>query len=210
MADESSTDSSNCHLPHRVDGATHVGGAVMNSNIKSTPDLRMIPLGLFSIGVGLFIVGGEFYGAGLSVGAYIAFGLFTAGLGALITGFWAFRADNVFGGVAQSVIGLLFASFAMYDWLFFPSAKDPYVDLAWAAAAAAIVVGIISFASFKAKIPRLASVTLVMLCLFLVFLWAANAFHAPTMLQVSGVIAILTAIMAWIGGLIRLLASLGS
>ena len=180
----------------------------MSSNIKSTPDLRMIPLGLFSIGVGLFVVGGEFYGAGVGVGGYIAFGLFTAGLGALITGFWAFRADNIFGGVAQSVIGLLFASFAMYDWLFYSSAKDPYADLAWAAAASAIVVGLIAFASFKASIPRLASVTIVMLFLFLVFLWAANAFHSPTMYQVSGVIAIITAIMAWIGGLIRLLAAL--
>src|SRR5215469_12804897 len=152
----------------------------MNSNLKLAPDLRMIPLGLFSIGVGLFVVGGEFLG-GPGVGAYIAFGLFTAGLGALITGFWAFRADNVFGGVAQSVIGTLFVSFAMYDWFFYPSAKDSYADLAWAAAAAAIVIGMIAFASFKANIPRPASVTLVLLFLFLVFLWAANAFHAPTM-----------------------------
>ncbi|HYK53253.1 MAG TPA: GPR1/FUN34/YaaH family transporter [Candidatus Eremiobacteraceae bacterium] len=179
----------------------------MSTNIKSTPDLRMIPLGLFSIGVGLFIVGGEFIG-GPGVGAYIAFGLFTAGIGALITGYWAFRADNIFGGVAQSIIGAFFISFAMYDWLFYSSAKDPYADLAWGAAAAAIVVGMIAFASFKASIPRLASVTLLGLFLFLVFLWAANAFHSMTMLLVSGVIAILTAIMAWIGGLIRLLASL--
>ena len=179
----------------------------MNSNIKSTPDLRMIPLGLFSIGVGLFVVGGEFLG-GPGVGAYIAFGLFTAGLGALITGYWAFRADNVFGGVAQSVVGILFASFAMYDWFLYPSAKDAYSDLAWGAAASAIVIGLIAFASFKANIPRLASVTLVLLFLFLVFLWAANAFHSMNMLEVSGGIAILTAIMAWIGGLIRLLASL--
>jgi succinate-acetate transporter protein len=180
----------------------------MNSNIKSTPDLRMIPLGLFSIGVGLFIVGGEFYGAVPDVGTFIAFGLSTAGLGALITGFWAFRADNVFGGVAQLVIGTLFVSFAMYDWFFYASAKNSYADLAWAAAAASIVIGMIAFASFKANIPKLASVTLVMLFLFLVFLWAGNAFHAPTMIQVSGVIAILTAIMAWIGGLMRLLMSL--
>jgi len=180
----------------------------MSSTIKSTPDLRMIPLGLFSIGVGLFVVGGEFLGALQGASAFIAFGLFTAGLGALITGFWAFRADNVFGGVAQSVIGLLFASFAMYDWFFYASAKDAYADLAWAAAAAAIVVGMIAFASFKANIPKPASVTIVMLFLFLVFLWAGNAFHSPTMFQVSGVIAILTAVMAWIGGLIRLLASI--
>jgi succinate-acetate transporter protein len=180
----------------------------MSTNIKSTPDLRMIPLGLFSVGVGLFIVGGEFYGALQGASAFIAFGLFTAGLGALITGYWAFRADNVFGGVAQSVIGLLFASFAMYDWFFYASAKNSSADLAWAAAAAAIVVGMIAFASFKANIPKLASVTLVMLFLFLVFLWAGNAFQSPTMFQVSGVIAILTAIMSWIGGLMRLLASL--
>jgi succinate-acetate transporter protein len=180
----------------------------MSSNIKSTPDLRMIPLGLFSIGIGLFIVGGEFYGAVPDVSPFIAFGMCTAGLGALITGYGAFRADNIFGGVAQSVIGLLFVSFAMYDWFFYASAKDSRVDLAWAAAAAAIVIGLIAFASFKANIPRPASVTLVLLFLFLAFLWAANAFSAPAMLQVSGVIAILTAIMAWFGGLMRLLASL--
>ena len=180
----------------------------MNANIKSTPDLRMIPLGLFSIGVGLFVIGGRLYGAIPDAGPSIAFGLFTAGLGALITGFWAFRADNVFGGVAQSVIGTLFASFAIYDWFFYASAKNSDADFAWMAFAAGVVIGMIAFASFKANIPRPASVTLVLLFLFLVFLWAGSAFHSQVMLQVGGVIAILTAIMAWIGGLMRLLMSL--
>jgi len=180
----------------------------MNVGTKPTPDLRMIPLGLFSIGVGLFIVGGQLYGGVRDAGPFIAFGLFTSGLGALITGSWAFRADNVFGGVAQSVIGMLFASFAIYDWFFYASAKNSDADFAWMACASGVVIGMIAFASFKANIPRLASVTLVMLFLFLVFLWAGSAFHSPTMLQVDGVIAILTAIMAWIGGLMRLLMSL--
>ena len=180
----------------------------MNASVKSTPDLRMIPLGLFSIGVGLFIAGGRFYGAVPDAGPFIAFGLFTAGLGALITGFWAFRADNIFGGVAQSVIGMLFASFAAFDWLFSASAKNWNADFAWMASAAALVIGMIAIASFKANIPRLASATLLMLFLFLVLLWAGSAFHSQTMFQVGGVIAILTAIMAWIGGLTRLLASL--
>lgn len=168
----------------------------------------MIPLGLFSIGVGLFIAGGRFYGAVPDAGPFIAFGLFTAGLGALITGSWAFRANNVFGGVAQSVIGMLFASFAIYDWFFSASAKNWNADFAWIAFAAGVVVGMIAFASFKANIPRLASVTLVMLFLFLVSLWAGSAFHSPTMFQVGGVIAILAAILAWIGGLMALLMSL--
>ena len=180
----------------------------MNANVRPTPDLRMIPLGLFSIGIGLFIVGGELYGALPDAGPYIAFGLFTAGLGALTTGFWAFRADNIFGGVAQSIIGMLFASFAIYDWFFYATAKNSGADLAWMSAAAAIVIGMIAFASFKANIPRPASVSLVMLFLFLVFLWAGNAFHSQMILQVAGVIAILTAIMTWIGGLMRLLMSL--
>ena len=180
----------------------------MGASVKPTPDLRMIPLGLFSVGVGLFIVGGQFVTGARDAGPFIAFGLFTAALGALITGFWAFRADNVFGGVAQSVIGLLFASFAIYDWFFYASAKDSNADFAWMGFAAAAVLGMIAFASFKANIPRLASVTLVMFFLFLAFLWAGSAFHAPTMFLVSGVFAILTAIMSWIGGLIRLLASL--
>lgn len=182
--------------------------AKMSASTRSTPDLRMIPLGLFSIGVGLFIVGGQLYGTVPDAGPFIAFGLFTAGLGSLITGFWAFRADNIFGGVAQSIIGLLFASFATYNWFFYASAKNSSDDLAWMSAAAGIVIGMIAFASLKANIPRLASVTLGMLFLFLVFMWAGNAFHSPPMLQVSGVIAILTAIMAWVGGLMRLLMSL--
>ena len=180
----------------------------MGASMKSTPEIRMIPLGLFSIGVGLFVVGGEFVTGARDAGAFIACGLITAGLGALITGYWAFRADNVFGGVAQSVIGLLFASFAIYDWFFYAVAKNSNADLAWMAFAASVVVGMIAFASFKANIPRLASVTLVMFFLFLAFLWAGSAFQTPILFLVSGVIAILTAIMAWIGGLIRLLASL--
>jgi succinate-acetate transporter protein len=168
----------------------------------------MIPLGLFGIGLGLFVVGGQFYRLVPDTGPFIAFGLITAGIGSLISGFWAFRADNVFGGVAQSTIGLIFASFATYDWVFAASARDRSADLAWMSAAAAIVVGMIAFASLKANIPKLASVTLGMLFLFLVFLWAANAFQSPTLYQVSGVIAILTAIMAWVGGLMQLLASL--
>lgn len=180
----------------------------MSTTMKPTPDLRMIPLGLFSIGVGLFIAGGQLYTGARDAGPYIAFGLFTAGLGAVITGYWAFRADNIFGGVAQSVIGLLFTSFAIYDWFFYASATDTNADFAWMAFAAAAVIGMIAFASFKANIPRLASATLVLFFLFLAFLWAGSAFHSPTMLQVSGVIAMLTAIMAWIGGLMRLLMSL--
>ena len=180
----------------------------MGASVKSTPDLRMIPLGLFTVGVGLFIVGGQFVTGARDAGPFIAFGLFTAGLGALITGFWAFRADNIFGGVAQSTIGLLFSSFAIYDWFFYASAKDSNADFAWMGFAAAVVVGMIAFASFKANIPRLASVTLVMFFLFLAFLWAGSAFQMPTLFLVSGVIAILTAVMSWIGGLIRLLASL--
>ena len=180
----------------------------MSASIKPTPDLRMIPLGLFSIGVGLFIAGGQLYTGARDAGPFIAFGLCTAGLGALITGYWAFRADNIFGGVAQSAIGLLFTSFAIYDWFFYTSAKDSNADFAWMAFAAAVVLGLIAFASFKANIPRLASVTLVMFFLFLAFLWAGSAFNSPTMLQVSGVIAILTAVMGWIGGLLRLLMSL--
>jgi succinate-acetate transporter protein len=176
--------------------------------MKSTPDLRMIPLGLFSLGIGLFLAGGLFLGALPDAGPFIAFGLFTAGLGALITGFWAFRADNVFGGVAQSVIGMVFASFAMYDWFFYASAKSNDVDHAWMFAAAAIVIGMIAFASFKANIPRMASATLILLFLFLAFVWAGSALHSPMMIQVGGAIAILTAIMAWIGGLMRLLSSL--
>src|SRR5579863_1065389 len=115
----------------------------MSTTTKPATDLRMIPLGFFSIGVGLFVVGGELIGAMPDAGPFIAFGLFTAGLGALITGFWAFRADNVFGGVAQSVIGALFASFAIYNWFFYASAKDSQADLAWMSAAAAIVIGMI-------------------------------------------------------------------
>ena len=180
----------------------------MGATMKSTPDIRMIPLGLFCIGVGLFIVGGQFVTGARDAGAFIAFGLFTSGLGALITGYWAFRADNVFGGVAQSVIGMLFASFAIYDWFFYASAKNSNADFAWMGFAAAVVAGMLAFASFKANIPRLSSITLVMLFLFLVFLWAGSAFLLPSMFLVSGVIAILTAIMAWIGGLMRLLASL--
>lgn len=168
----------------------------------------MIPLGLFSIGVGLFIAGGQLYGGVRDAGPFIAFGLFTAGIGPLITGSLAFRADNVFGGVAQSIIGTLFASFAIYDWFFYASANNTDTDFAWMAFAAGVVIGMLAFASFKANIPRLASVTLVMFFLFLAFLWAGSAFHSPTVLQVGGVIAILTAIMAWIGGLMALLASL--
>jgi succinate-acetate transporter protein len=180
----------------------------MSVNIKSTPDLRMIPLGLFSIGFGLFLAGGLFLGAVPDAGPFIAFGLFTAGLGSLITGFWAFRADNVFGGVAQSVIGMVFTSFAMYDWFFYASAKNNDIDHAWMFAAAAIVIGMIAFASFKANIPRMASATLLLLFLFLACGWAGSAFHSPMILQVGGAIAILTAVMAWIGGLMRLLSSL--
>ena len=180
----------------------------MSVSMKSAPDIRMIPLGLFSIGIGLFLAGGLFVGALTDGGPFIAFGLFTAGLGALITGFWAFRADNIFGGVAQSVVGMVFASFAMYDWFFYATAKNNEVDHAWMFAASAIVVGMIAFASFKANIPRLASATLVLLFLFLAFVWAGFAFHSPLLSQIGGAIAILTAIMAWIGGLLRLLLSL--
>lgn len=88
----------------------------------------------------------------------------------------------------------------MYDWVFYASAKDSSVDLAWMSAAAAVVVGMIAFASLKANIPRLASVRLGMLFLFLALMWAGHAFHSPTMFQVSGVVAILTAFMAWVGG----------
>lgn len=180
----------------------------MSASMKSTPDIRMIPLGLFSIGFGLFLAGGLFYGAVPDGGPFIAFGLFTAGLGALITGYWAFRADNVFGGVTQSIIGMVFASFAMYDWFFYASAKNSDVDHAWMFAASAIVIGMLAFASFKANIPKMASATLILLFLFLAFVCAGSAFHSPMMVQIGGAIAILTAIMAWIGGLTRLLSSL--
>ena len=180
----------------------------MSASVKPIPDLRMIPLGLFSIGIGLFLTGGLFLGAIPDGGPFIAFGLVTAGLGALITGSWAFRKDNIFGGVTQSVIGLVFASFATYDWFFYASAKNNDVDHAWMFAAAAIVIGMLAFASFKANIPRLASVSLILLFLFLAFVWAGFAFHSSLMSQAGGAIAILAAIMAWIGGLIRLLASL--
>ena len=180
----------------------------MSANMKSIPDLRMIPLGLFSVGFGLFLAGGLFLGALPDAGPFIAFGLFAAGLGALITGFWAFRADNVFGGVTQSMIGMVFASFAMYDWFFYASAKDNDLDHAWMFAAAAIVIGMLAFASFKANIPRMASATLILLFLFLAFVCVGSAFHSPMITQIGGAIAILTAIMAWIGGLIRLLSSL--
>lgn len=180
----------------------------MSTSIRPTPDLRMIPLGLFSVGIGLFLTGGLFLGAIPDGGPFIAFGLITAGLGALITGFWAFRADNVFGGVAQSVVGMVFASFATYDWFFYASAKNNGVDHAWMFAASAIVIGLIAIASFKANIPRLASATLILLFLFLAFEWAGFAFHSPVLMQIGGAIAILTAIFAWIGGLMRLLMSL--
>lgn len=62
----------------------------MSANIKPTTDLRMIPLGLFSIGLGLFVVGGVLYGAVPDAGPFIAFGLVTAALGSPITGFGRF------------------------------------------------------------------------------------------------------------------------
>ena len=180
----------------------------MSSSAQTPLNQRMIPLGLFSIGFGLFVAGGQLYGAIPDPGVFVAFGLFTAALGALITGYWAFHADNIFGGVAMSTIGVVFAGSAVFNWFFVAGAKDPNLDYAWISAASAVLVGLLAILSFKAGIPRPGSVTLLLFFAFLAILWAGSAFQMPMLNKIGGVVAILTAIMAWIGGFSRLSMSL--
>jgi len=152
---------------------------------------------------------GFLYGAIPGLGPFFAYGLISAGLGMLITGFWAFRAGNVFGGVGMSTIGSLFASAAFYGWIFLPTSKSANAEeISWILFAVAAVVLLIALASFKAKIPRPGSVTLLLLFLTLAVDWAGLAFHVPSASRIAGVIGVVTAVMAWIGGFSRLMMDL--
>ena len=100
----------------------------------------------------------------------------------------------------MSTIGSLFASSAFYGWIFLPTSKSASAEISWILFAVAVVVLLIALASFKAKIPRPGSVTLLLLFLTLAVDWAGLAFHVPSASRIAGVIGVVTAVMAWIGG----------
>src|ERR1700730_397647 len=100
-----------------------------SSNIAPNPN-TVVPLGLFGLGVSIFLLSGFAWGA-ISDASYTSFGLITGGLGMLIAGFWAFRIGNVYGATSLSALGTFFGSSAVYHWFFAPTAKDPSMNLAW-------------------------------------------------------------------------------
>ena len=167
----------------------------------------MVPLALFSFGVAFFLVGGIWWGSLAGSSAAVPFSLIGAALGGIIAGILAFRASNVFGGVAMSVIGTLFGSSGLYFWLF-ASAKTMAMDLAWIAFAWTAVVGLLALASFKAKIPVQGSITFIVFFLSILLWWVAAAFHVDAALKAAGIAAIVTAVMWWIGGFMTLTSSL--
>ena len=177
-------------------------------NSSTTPDFSMIPLGLFGLGVAIFLYGAYLLHWITGFGALAAFGLGAGGLGMLTTGYWAFRAHNAFGGVAQSTVGLFFVSSGAYFWFFASSAPDRWADTGWVALAYAVVVGFLAIASFNAKVPIQASILLIVLCLFFILVWVGAAFHMPSALGAAGIAAIIAAILAWIGGFLRLWGTL--
>ncbi len=174
------------------------------SSSAPTSNISMIPLGLFSLGVSIFLLSGFAWGA-LSDASYTSFALITGGLGLLTTGFWAFRAGNVFGGVSASVVGTFFASSAIYHWFFASNAKDPMTNMAWISFAWAVVVGFLALASFSAKyVPLRGRILWILLFLFFAFRWIAGGFHVDVALKIAAVDGILVAIMAWVGGFMLL------
>jgi len=174
---------------------------------NQAPKNWMVPVGLFSLGVSIFLLSGFLYGA-ISIAPFTAFGLIAGGAGLLIAGYWAFRADNIFGGVSFSTIGALFAAGAFYAWIFLPNSKNPDPDISWTLLAVSIVVLFLTIASFKANLPNVARMLWGLLFLTFFVDWSSIAFHVQSLDKVAGVIGIITAIFAWLGALNVLRAEL--
>jgi succinate-acetate transporter protein len=177
-----------------------------NSNMASNPN-AVVPLGLFSLGISIFLLSGNAWGA-LSDGSYTSFGLITGGLGMLIAGYWELRVGNVFGGVSFSLLGTFFGSSAIYHWFFASSAKDPTVSLAWISFTWLVVVGLLAILSYRANITLPGAILWTLLFLFFAFRWISGAFHVDIAMKIAAVDGIIVALMAWTGGFVVLRTAL--
>jgi succinate-acetate transporter protein len=174
------------------------------NNSTNVPNITMIPLALFSLGVSIFLLAGNAWGS-VSDGGYATFALFTGGLGCLIVCILAYRAGAIFGYVSTGALGTFFASSAFYHWFFTSAAQNPVMSHGWMAGAWAVVFFFIAIASFgAAEIPAPGKLLWVLLFLFFLFRWLNVALHMDWALKVEAIDGIIAAILAWIGGFVTL------
>ena len=169
-----------------------------------TPNLSMVPLGLFSLGVSVFLLSADF-SHWIDAGAYIPYGIFTGGIGLLIAGIFALSSSADFGGAAFTLLGSFFVATGIYQWFFLATAKAPNADLGWVALAWTVVLLFLSIAVFNVPVvPGPGKVMWVALFLTFFFAWLAAAFGLGWAGTAASVVGIITAILAWIGGLVTL------
>ena len=174
------------------------------NNSTSTPNVMMIPLMLFSLGISIFLLAGNAWGA-VSHGAYAVFALFTGGLGSLIACILAYRAGNPFGYVASGALASFFASSALYHWFFAPTAADIATNAAWISLAWTAVFGLLALASLRVpEIPGPGKLMWVLLFVFFLFRWIGPAFHLDFALKVEAIVGFIVAILAVVGGYVTL------
>jgi succinate-acetate transporter protein len=174
------------------------------NNSTNVPNITMIPLALFSIGVSIFLLAGNAWGS-VSDGGYASFALVTGGLGCLIACIFAYRAGAIFGYVGTGALGTFFASSALYHWFFASSAQDQAMNHGWLVGAWTVVFFFVAIASFGAiEVPAPGKLLWVLLFLFFLFRWINVGLHVDWALKVEAIDGFLAAILAWIGGFVTL------
>lgn len=169
----------------------------------------MVPLGLFSLGICLFLISAAF-SRHVGYGVFIPYGIFTGGIGLIAAGMFALRAESdagaiPYGGTAFTLLGTFFASSAFYQWFFLPSSQAPDAELAWIALAWTIVLLALAVVSFNVPtIPGPGKLLWVLIFAGFFFAWLNGAFHMDWARTVAGACGILAAILAWAGGFMTL------
>jgi succinate-acetate transporter protein len=169
-----------------------------------TPNIGMVPLGLFSLGVATFLLAGQF-GGWIDALQFVPYAIFTGGLAMMVAGIMALREDNPFAGTAFSLIGSFFVAVGFDVWFFASGEKNHGADLAWVTLAWAVVLLLLALASFGvARMPMPGKIMWVILFLGFLLAWISAAFQMDWARTAASIAGIIVAIMAVLGGYMSL------
>jgi succinate-acetate transporter protein len=169
----------------------------MASNVE-TPAANPIPFGLLCYGVSVFILAGFLWGGLPNPQPAIGYALFTGGLGMFLAALAAYRAGSTFGATLLAGYASFWASTAFYFWFFAPKSANVNLDLSWIVVPWAVFTGYMLICSLRTNMQAV-QLLLALLFVALVLLWLATALHMPPMtLKIAAILAILSAIDAWV------------